>query len=222
MQRPDANEAAQILQAVCSQLLLCIPQAGLAGVQARVALGDLSAEALTLIVDNEEGDPLINCFSLVQQAGATWQQIEGVRVYAEALTPVTLGGTLMQNTCIQLCLATYSEIIAGMTFTSRSDVQTVLTAIQQPFSDAIEIAADEMDQATYQALTALQAAVTSHLITTERPLPRVVNYRFGNVLPTLVIAYRLYADASRADEIRNENKIVHPAFCPPLGIALSA
>jgi prophage DNA circulation protein len=36
-----------------------------------------------------------------------------------------------------------------------------------------------------------------------------------------VLAYRLYADASRADEIRAENKVVHPAFCPPTGIALS-
>jgi prophage DNA circulation protein len=41
-------------------------------------------------------------------------------------------------------------------------------------------------------------------------------------LPTLSIAYKLYSDASRADEIRSENKVVHPAFCPMSGHGLSS
>jgi prophage DNA circulation protein len=41
-------------------------------------------------------------------------------------------------------------------------------------------------------------------------------------MPTLVMAYRLYADASRGDELRAENKVVHPAFSPAAGLALSA
>jgi prophage DNA circulation protein len=36
-----------------------------------------------------------------------------------------------------------------------------------------------------------------------------------------VMAYKLYDDASRCDELRQENKVVHPAFCPPTGRALS-
>jgi prophage DNA circulation protein len=36
------------------------------------------------------------------------------------------------------------------------------------------------------------------------------------------MAYRLYTDASRADDVRDENKVVHPAFCPMTGLALSA
>jgi prophage DNA circulation protein len=36
------------------------------------------------------------------------------------------------------------------------------------------------------------------------------------------MAYKLYQDASRADEIRAENKTVHPAFAQATGIALSA
>jgi len=38
----------------------------------------------------------------------------------------------------------------------------------------------------------------------------------------LTIAYKLYSDASRADEVRAENKIVHPAFCPLVGYGLSS
>jgi prophage DNA circulation protein len=61
-----------------------------------------------------------------------------------------------------------------------------------------------------------------HLVETARPLPRMLNYRFYLTMPNVVMAHRLYADASRADELRNENKIVHPAFCPRQGRALSA
>jgi prophage DNA circulation protein len=50
----------------------------------------------------------------------------------------------------------------------------------------------------------------------------MLNYRFNQPLPTLVMAYRLYADASRGDELRYENAIVHPAFPPMMGRALSA
>ena len=50
----------------------------------------------------------------------------------------------------------------------------------------------------------------------------MIGYQFAEVLPTLVISYRLYGDASRADEVRDENEIVHPAFCPTIGQALSA
>ena len=91
----------------------------------------------------------------------------------------------------------------------------------EPFNLLEEIAADTMDQATFWQLVELQAATVNHLVATARPLPRMVNYQFAAPLPSLVIAYRLYADASRGDQVVAENKIVHPAFCPPLGRALS-
>jgi len=57
---------------------------------------------------------------------------------------------------------------------------------------------------------------------TALPLPRMLNYRFNAVLPTLVISQRLYYDGSRADQVRDANRIVHPAFCPIMGQALSS
>jgi prophage DNA circulation protein len=50
----------------------------------------------------------------------------------------------------------------------------------------------------------------------------MVQFAFGGSMPTLVMAQRLYADASRADELRDENKVVHPAFMLPTGMALSS
>jgi prophage tail gpP-like protein len=40
----------------------------------------------------------------------------------------------------------------------------------------------------------------------------MLTYEFFSALPTLVCAYRLYADAGRADELRAENKIIHPSI----------
>lgn len=223
MDRTDAQEANQIVQSVLKNLLVCIPQYGTPGVTARTAIGSLIANALDLLLEDAIGPPLQNCFDLVVAAGATLAALDNnVRVPLEAMTPATLGGTLLQNASIQFCLCAEADVISGMTFTSRQDVDLVLEQIQQPFADAEETAADEMAQATYQALVALQAAVTNFLVTTAQPLPRLVSYQFAKVLPTLVIAYRLYQDASRADQIRAENKIIHPAFCPPTGQALSS
>jgi prophage DNA circulation protein len=78
-----------------------------------------------------------------------------------------------------------------------------------------------MAQAAYQALVSLHAAVVFNLYQMARPLPQILNFQFAAIRPTLIQSYRLYADASRADELRNENKVVHPAFAPRTGRALS-
>jgi prophage DNA circulation protein len=222
MRREDINEAAPIALRLLKNLSGCIASSGLPGSQARTAIGDVAANVTQLLSTDALGAPLANCFNLVALSGATQPQIATVRVATEQETPQTLGGVLTQNTGIRLCLATEGRIIAGTTFVSRQDVDALKLAMRQPFDDAEEIAADDMDQATFMSLIALDAAITNFLVVTARPLPQMTAYQFAAVLPSLVIAHRLYQDASRADQIVAENKIVHPAFCPPMGIALSA
>ena len=53
-------------------------------------------------------------------------------------------------------------------------------------------------------------------------LPSLVSYSFPRSLPSLVKAWRLYADSARADQLVAENKVIHPAFMPASGIALSS
>jgi prophage DNA circulation protein len=107
-------------------------------------------------------------------------------------------------------------------FVSREDVDQVSATINSSFDDMEEELADEMDAMGWRAVLKLHAAMTLHLVETARPLPRMVAYHFNLNLPSVVLAHRLYADASRADELRAENKIVHPAFCPLDGRALSS
>ena len=155
-----------------------------------------------LLATDALGPPLANCFALVAQAGATQAQLEQVRIAVEAETPQTLGGVLVQNAGIYFCLATEAQIITTVPFVSRQDVEAIKTTLRQPFDDAEELAADDMDQASFMALVSLDAAITNYLVTTARPLPQMVNYQFAVPLPSLIIAHRLYQDASRADQDR--------------------
>lgn len=221
MNRVDATESAPIVDRLLQNLAGTVPAQGRAGSDARTAIGDTRANAFRFCIEDALGPSLSNCFAQAQAAGATLQQIDVVRQQVEQETPATLGGKLVQNAGIRLCLATESSIIAGMEFVSRQDVDLLKRQLQQPFQDAEEIAADDMDQATFQALITLHGAVTNHLVATARPLPRMLNFQFFEPLPSLVMAYKLYDDASRCDELREENKVVHPAFCPPTGVALS-
>jgi hypothetical protein len=221
MYRQDALEAAPLIQRVLVYLNKIIPPSGRPGSDARTAIGDLYVNVYALLIADALGAPLDNVFDLVQQAGATYGAFGAVRDRIELEAPTTLGGNLARNLCIDWCLTMQGVCISGMTFTSRSQVEQVIAALQQPFYNAEEIAADSMDQMTFQNLIALHASITNHLVQTALPLPRMTGYQFADVLPTLVISYRLYADATRADEVRDENEIVHPAFCPTIGQALS-
>jgi prophage DNA circulation protein len=112
-------------------------------------------------------------------------------------------------------------VIADTQFASREAVEDTKNEMAVAFDDMEEIAADDMDTMTYSALVALHAAVADHLISAQRPLPYMLNFQFAQPAPTLVFAHRLYADASRADQLRDENGVIHPLFMPPFGRALS-
>jgi len=94
--------------------------------------------------------------------------------------------------------------------------------VNDVFADAEEVAADDMDQMSYRGLVELHANIIAFLVQTARPLPVMLTFAFAQSMPTLTMSNRLYYDASRADELRNENKVVHPLFMLPTGQALSS
>jgi len=222
MFRPDAKEAVPICNRVLTYMLALAPTRGRPGSDLRTAVGDFLADAESLIANDQAGPPLDAIFELARVTGLTQPQIESVRLAAVAETPKLLGAVLIQNALIRFCLAYECRIIADMAFVSRQDVDNIKNIMMAAFEPSQELAADDMDQAAYMALVQLHAALAFHLDQTARPLPRILTYAFMDVLPTLVLAYRLYADAGRADEVRAENKIVHPAFGLREGNALSS
>jgi len=221
MEAPDVKEATPLIQRLCTNLAGIISDKGQFGSDARTALGDLSANAEVLLSSDTIGVPLDNAFDLVRQSIVVLYGLENVRRSLIAEAPVTLGAMLARDASIYLCLAQQSLLIADMVFQSRQDVQAVIQQIQPWFDESEEVAANTMDPMVYRSLVEMRGAVVNHLVVTERPLPEMLSYQFNETLPTLIISQRLYGDASRYDQIRNENKIVHPLFCPALGRALS-
>ena len=222
MDKADAKDATPIVQRTLGNLIKTVPSSGRLGSNARAKINDTIVRAYPFLRDDLIADPMIECFDLTLTSGATFEAIEQVRKAITMEAPTTIGGTTMMGVCIGLCFSAQGTIISNMEFVSRQDVDRIKNVIQAPFQEAEEAAADSMDQSTYMALVQLHAAITNFLVETARPLPRMLNYRFADNYPSLVLAYKLYDDASRADELRAENKIVHPAFCPRLGLALSA
>lgn len=221
MDKKSAEEAAAIVQRSLDMLVRVVPTTGRTGSDLRLTCGRLSANAQALLQADAAGQPLSDCFELARQNDATQAQLAGVRGETLAETPVTLGAVLVKNAIVRLCLATEARVIADMSFTNRPDVEALQSQTSTVYAGVEETAADDMDQESFQALVALHAALNGFLTDEARPLPIMLQFRFAHVMPSVVMGQRLYADAGRADELRAENKIVHPAFMQLSGRALA-
>ncbi|MBC3492721.1 DNA circularization protein [Pseudomonas taiwanensis] len=65
---------------------------------------------------------------------------------------------------------------------------------------------------TYIALSALRTEVVKAVPSPTQDLPRLARYTPRQTLPSLLVAYQLYGDASRADEIARRNSPRNPGF----------
>lgn len=73
-----------------------------------------------------------------------------------------------------------------------------------------------VSDAVYDALTELRVAVVRDISSRGADLARVSTVELPATLPALVAAYKIYGDATRADELvsRNRSLIRHPGFVP--------
>jgi prophage DNA circulation protein len=222
MFKPEIEDAAPIVIVTMDALLQWLPKQGHPGSSARRACGDVKARCLQYLRSDALGPPLAEAFQLSREAGLTLQQMDNVRSVAAAQVATLVGSIVVRDACIELALVEMSRIIAAVAFVSKLDVESVRDKIVNPaFAEVEEEVADQMDSIMYRALIGLHAAIIAFLTETARPLPRMLYFNFAQPQPTLMIAYKLYADAGRADELRKENKVVHPAFELPIGRALS-
>jgi hypothetical protein len=222
MNKTDAEEAATICTLTLNAILDVTPTKGRPGADLRTAIGDFETFALEFLQYDRAGPRLADIFDLTRKNGVSLPEMAHVRLVAFNAQPVTPGGTLLRNSLVHLALATEADIVADTTFKSRNAAESMKDQMNEAFAPMEEAAADSMDSATYRALITLNAAVTEYCVTAQYPLPSMLNFRFAASAPTLVQAYRLYDDASRADELLEENGVIHPAFALPEGRALSS
>jgi prophage DNA circulation protein len=64
----------------------------------------------------------------------------------------------------------------------------------------------------YVALSDLRTSVVQAVPNSEQNLARIVQYVPRETLPSLLVAYQIYSDAGRADDIATRNSARHPGF----------
>ncbi len=218
----DATEAAGVLAAAIAALQAAVPgQAGTSGAAFRYSCGDLLAQAPALLQAAALGAPLKACFDGAVAAGATLNGLVGVRNAVLAFSPSGQPAIFVAGTCYCLALGAEATILAGATFTSSGDAQTALAVFGGAMDAAQEWTANNGLPAFYQALVTLGAAVSRDLAIRAAYLPALTSYGFARGTTSHALAYRLYGDATRCDQLRAENGCNAPAFMPASGTALS-
>ncbi len=95
----------------------------------------------------------------------------------------------------------------------------LLDALEARMAAVDPVTGAPIDNALFDALRALRAAMVQDLRIRGAKLPRITYYTPAATQPARALAYRIYGDAARIEEIVTRNKIRHPGFVPG-GIAL--
>ncbi|MBI1262944.1 MAG: hypothetical protein GC184_14600 [Rhizobiales bacterium] len=108
---------------------------------------------------------------------------------------------------------------ADIDFTSYDDAVSVRDELSELFENEIVLAGDAGDDAAFDALALVRTAMMEDITARGAVLSRLGTFTPDVTMPAFLIAYQLYGDASRADEIVARNNIIHPGFVPG-GVAL--
>lgn len=114
-------------------------------------------------------------------------------------------------------LASATEAAANSTFDSANDARAVLQTIQDALASVSDLAITgvEPDVEVFDALSDLSAAIAVHLGEVAGTLAEVTTYVTADTMPMITIAYALYGDASRFEELLARNpQVVHPLMVP--------
>lgn len=111
-----------------------------------------------------------------------------------------------------------AQVTAAMEFESVDDALATRAQVIENLDACMEatdpVTGEPISDEVFDALRGLRTAVAQDLRERGAKLPRIARVTQSATLPASVVAYRLYGDASRADEIVARNKVRHPGFVP--------
>lgn len=111
-------------------------------------------------------------------------------------------------------LSAMAQEVAVYAPASYDDAMALMTTVTGYIDAEILLAGDSGDDESYSALLGLRQGVINYLTTTGATLPRLETFSFKAPLSALVMANRLYGDASRDGELVEQANPRHPAFMP--------
>lgn len=116
--------------------------------------------------------------------------------------------------CRRMALIALCRAVSTYVPSSFQDAMTLRSRVASLLDAEILAAADAGQSASWQALRTLRQQVTSYLTSEGGALPSVVQETLPGPLPALAVAYRLYADATRADDLITRVDPPNPNFMP--------
>lgn len=154
---------------------------------------------------------------------------DGVRILTSlaAFTAVstasrTPAGIAVSDIFQRAATSAAARVSAAYAPASADDAHLVRDLVLAPINDVVERAGDLGRDDVFQAFRSLRKGVVDDLGARGAALPRLVQLEEPANLPDVVLAQRLYADASRADELVTEADPIHPFFMPRAFTALAS
>lgn len=124
--------------------------------------------------------------------------------------------------CRRMALISLCRAVSNYVPSSFQDAMTLRANVASLLDAEILAAADTGQSSTWQAFRSLRQQVTAYLTSEGGSLPSVVQETLPAPLPALAIAYRLYADATRADDLIARVDPSNPNFMPTRFEALNS
>ncbi|MEA4872179.1 MAG: DNA circularization N-terminal domain-containing protein [Synergistaceae bacterium] len=103
-----------------------------------------------------------------------------------------------------------AEVAINTDFKTRNEAETVRDKIADSLDQQSEITESTP---LYISLTDMRSALVQAI--PEEGLPELISVNVNHPVPSLVLAYELYEDALKGDEIVTRNRIRHPGFIGP-------
>lgn len=107
-----------------------------------------------------------------------------------------------------------ADMASGLSYTSGLHALAMKDQLEESFAAVLSDPTLHPD--TYEAIAAVKSTTSTWLIEQAAKLPDVETIRLGAVTPGIVLAWHLYQDPTRANEIARRNGVEHSGFMPPL------
>ena len=122
-----------------------------------------------------------------------------------------------QSALVEVALA-----VPGLPLASTQDGADLRSAITTAFNAAQTDAGNAGLDDSYTALVELENAVIADITQRMLQLPSLTTYRVPRTFNAITLAWRLYQDAERCDELVDRTASINPAFLPRTGRVLSS
>nr|WP_256489664.1 DNA circularization N-terminal domain-containing protein [Dyella lutea] len=160
--------------------------------------------------------------SSIANPGDALRLLGGLAGYVPAAVPgsgQTVAGMQVAQDAVSALLrraaiGALGRSLASFVPSSYDDAAATRETVTEILDAEILIAGDSGDDGSFTALRALRQSVVSYLTEEGANLARLETFTFAAPQPSLVLANRIYQDASRSDQLISQADPVHPAFMP--------